>query len=69
MIATAAAVTGRDIPVEEAPRRPGDPAVLVAGAARIQAELGWKPQYPELSQIIATSWEWHREHPEGYGGE
>ncbi|NLY89830.1 MAG: UDP-glucose 4-epimerase GalE [Firmicutes bacterium] len=60
-------VTGVDIPVEEAPRRPGDPAVLVASSEKIRAELGWRPKFPHLEEIIATAWEWHRRHPHGYG--
>jgi UDP-glucose 4-epimerase len=53
-------VTGRPIPVEECERRPGDPAVLVAGSAKIKAELGWTPKYAELDQIVASAWEWHQ---------
>ena len=53
-------VTGRPIPVEECPRRPGDPAVLVAGAEKIKRELGWKPQFADLDTIIASAWEWHQ---------
>jgi UDP-glucose 4-epimerase len=53
-------VTGRPIPVEDCPRRPGDPAVLVASSAKIQQELGWKPRYAELDAIIASAWEWHQ---------
>jgi len=53
-------VTGRPIPVEECDRRPGDPAVLVAGSAKIKAELGWTPKFAELDQIVASAWEWHQ---------
>jgi UDP-glucose 4-epimerase len=53
-------VTGRPIAVEECVRRPGDPAVLVASSEKIKAELGWKPQFAELDQIIASAWEWHQ---------
>jgi UDP-glucose 4-epimerase len=53
-------VTGRSIAVEECPRRPGDPAVLVASSEKIKAELGWKPKFAELDQIIASAWEWHQ---------
>ena len=59
-------VTGHPIPVAESPRRPGDPAVLVASSAKIQRELGWNPRYQDLQKIIATAWEWHRSHPHGY---
>ncbi len=53
-------VTGRPIPVEECPRRPGDPAVLVASSEKIKQELGWKPQFADLDAIIASAWEWHQ---------
>jgi UDP-glucose 4-epimerase len=53
-------VTGRPIPVEECERRPGDPAVLVAGSAKIKAELGWTPRFAELDQIVASAWDWHQ---------
>jgi UDP-glucose 4-epimerase len=53
-------VTGRSIAVEEHARRPGDPAILVASAEKIKAELGWKPQFAELDQIIASAWQWHQ---------
>ncbi len=53
-------VTGRAIAVEECLRRPGDPAVLVASAEKIKAELGWKPKFAELDQIISSAWEWHQ---------
>ncbi len=53
-------VTGRPIAVEECPRRPGDPAVLVASSEKIKAELGWTPRFAELDKIIASAWEWHQ---------
>jgi len=53
-------VTGKPIAVEEHERRPGDPAVLVASSEKIKAELGWKPQFAELDQIIASAWQWHQ---------
>lgn len=53
-------VTGRPIPVEECPRREGDPAVLVAGSEKIKHELGWKPQIADLDSIVASAWEWHQ---------
>jgi UDP-glucose 4-epimerase len=58
VIDAAAAVTGRSIPVVTADRRPGDPAVLVASSDRIKAELGWTPRRQELSDIIASAWDW-----------
>jgi UDP-glucose-4-epimerase GalE len=53
-------LTGHPIPALEARRRWGDPASLVASAARIQAELGWKPRFPDLPAILETAWHWHR---------
>lgn len=67
VLETAREVTGRPIPAVEGPRRPGDPAVLVASAERIRRELGWQPRYPDLRDIVASAWEWHRAHPDGYG--
>ncbi|HEU4635907.1 MAG TPA: UDP-glucose 4-epimerase GalE [Edaphobacter sp.] len=60
VIDSARRVTGKPITVEECDRRPGDPAVLVASSEKIKAELGWKPKYPELDQIIASAWQWHQ---------
>ncbi|MEI9979350.1 MAG: UDP-glucose 4-epimerase GalE [Edaphobacter sp.] len=54
-------VTGKTITVEECPRRPGDPAVLVASSEKIKAELGWNPQFAELDTIIASAWKWHQQ--------
>jgi len=53
-------VTGREIPVEACPRRPGDPAVLVASSEKIKRELGWKPKFAELDAIVASAWDWHQ---------
>jgi UDP-glucose 4-epimerase len=66
MVEAARAITGHPIPYQIGPRRPGDPAVLIASAAKIRAELGWTPQYPTVEQIIASAWEWHSRHPHGY---
>ena len=54
-------VTGKPVPVELCPRRPGDPAVLVASSAAIQHDLGWKPQFATLDQIVGSAWAWHQE--------
>jgi UDP-glucose 4-epimerase len=60
------AVTGTRITARERPRRPGDPPRLVASAAKASRELGWKPKYPKLEDIVSTAWAWHRRHPLGY---
>ena len=59
-------VTGHAIPVVESPRRDGDPAVLIASSAKIRRELGWQPSIPDLEDIVASAWQWHRSHPDGY---
>ncbi len=66
VIAAAEKVTGKKISVTESPRRPGDPATLVASAQKIQEELGWEPRYADLAEIIQSAWRWRRAHPEGY---
>jgi len=60
VIESARRVTGHPIPVELCPRRPGDPAVLVASSAAIQRDLGWTPKYPNLDDIIGSAWRWHQ---------
>ena len=54
-------VTGKTIMVEECPQRPGDPAVLVASADKIKAELGWTPRFADLDTIVASAWKWHQQ--------
>ena len=66
VIEVAREVTGHPIPAEVTARRPGDPAVLIAGSETIREELGWTPQYPALRDIIETAWQWHKAHPRGY---
>jgi len=66
VIETAREVTGHPIPAKVGPRRPGDPATLIASSEKIRRELGWKPRYPELRTIVETAWNWHRTHPHGY---
>ncbi len=51
-------VTGRRVPAREGPRRPGDPAILVADPSRAQRDLGWKPRYTTLEPIVETAWAW-----------
>ena len=66
VIETCREVTGRPIPAVVGPRRPGDPATLVASSDRIRAELGWSPRYGDLRQIVESAWAWHLAHPHGY---
>ncbi|MCC7361871.1 MAG: UDP-glucose 4-epimerase GalE [Anaerolineales bacterium] len=66
VIETAREVTGHPIPVVEQPRRPGDAPRLVAACDKIKAELGWRPRFGSLRDILGTAWEWHRTHPRGY---
>ena len=60
VIESARRVTGHAIPVENHPRRPGDPAVLVASSDKAIRELGWKPRYSQLDDILRTAWLWHQ---------
>lgn len=66
VIETCRAVTGHPIPAQVGPRRPGDPAVLVAASDRIRRELGWEPKH-DLRAIVESAWAWHQRHPHGYG--
>ncbi len=61
VIESARRVTGHPIPVVEEPRRPGDPAVLIASAEKIERDLGWKPEYDKLDDILASAWQWHQQ--------
>lgn len=61
VVESARRVTGRPIPVDEVPCRPGDPAVLIASSEKIEAELGWKPQYTRLDDIVSSAWAWHQQ--------
>ena len=67
IIDTARRITGREIPAVVEPRRAGDPSVLIASNKKAGEILGWKPQRG-LDQIIADAWNWHLNHPNGYGG-
>jgi UDP-glucose 4-epimerase len=53
-------ITGKPIPAIEAERRPGDPAILVADSGKIREELGWRPCFENLEDIIESAWRWHR---------
>ena len=66
VVDVARAVTGHPIPAEIGPRRPGDPARLVASSEKAKTVLGWDPQYADLNTIISTAWQWHKNHPNGY---
>jgi UDP-glucose 4-epimerase len=66
VIDAARSITGREIKLEMAQRRSGDPAILIASSDKIKRELGWQPRYESLRDIIATAWDWHRSHPNGY---
>lgn len=59
-------VSRQKIETVEKPRRAGDPPRLVAAAEKARRELGWKPKFPKLEQIVATAWKWHLAHPNGY---
>lgn len=67
IIEAARRVTGHPIPVSEEGRRPGDPATLIASSRKAMDVLGWKPKYTNVEDIIATAWNWHSTHPNGYG--
>lgn len=66
VIKVAREVTGHALPVQFEPRRPGDPARLVASARKAKSMLGWNPKYADLKTIIQHAWDWHQAHPNGY---
>lgn len=66
VVRTCAEVTGAEVEPRIGPRRPGDPAMLVASHERAEADLGWKPERGELSTMVTDAWAWHRAHPDGY---
>jgi len=66
VVKTVELITGKKVRSEFAPRRSGDPAVLIASSELAKQELNWKPKYAKLEQIVASAWEWHRNHPNGY---
>ena len=59
-------VTGHPIEAVDSPRRPGDPAVLVASSEKIKRELGWVPKMNDLEKIVETAWNWHKNNINGY---
>jgi UDP-glucose 4-epimerase len=66
VIETCKQVSGKPIPSIEEGRRDGDPARLIAGSQKAIDELGWKPHYATLEQIVDSAWRWHSTHPNGY---
>ncbi len=66
VIETARKVTGDPIKAVISPRRAGDPAQLIASSEKAKSVLGWKPEHADLEEIIATAWNWHKNHPNGY---
>jgi len=60
-------ISGRKVPLIEAPRRAGDPPALYADAALAQRELGWKVKFGDIDSIVATAWQWHSTHRDGFG--
>lgn len=68
VIDTARKVTGDEIKAVVSPRRAGDPAQLIASSDKARSVLGWKPEHDDLEEIIASAWNWHSTHPNGFGG-
>ena len=66
VIAACRKITGRKIDTIEKPRRPGDPARLIASSEKIKNELGWRPQFESLDAIVESAWKWHQKYPDGY---
>lgn len=66
VIEIARKVTGHPIPAIISPRRAGDPAKLVASSEKARKILGWNPKHAELEEIIASAWNWHKNHPKGF---
>ena len=66
VVQAAERITGRKVAVSLQPRRPGDPARLVAAATRAQQVLGWQPKHSALDNIISSAWHWMQQHPRGY---
>lgn len=66
IVDTCREVTGHGIPVKMSPRRPGDPACLVASAAKAKEILGWEPVRSDIRTVVSDAWAWHQAHPHGY---
>jgi UDP-glucose 4-epimerase len=67
VLETVEKVGGKPVPAEDSPRRPGDPAKLIASSAKIRADWGWTPKFTDLENIVRHAWNWHESHPLGYG--
>jgi len=59
-------ITGLKVPVNESPRRAGDPPALYADATKARAELHWEPEFKTIEPVVASAWKWHKSHPNGY---
>jgi len=66
VIEAARRATGHPIPAVVEPRRAGDPPIMIGDSRRVREKLGWEPRYPTIESIIASAWDWHRRHPNGY---
>lgn len=67
IVEAAREITGHPIPAEVAPRREGDPAMLVSGGSRAKDVLGWTPQRGDVRDVIRDAWGFLSTHPDGYG--
>lgn len=66
VIKSAERVTGKLIAVEESPRRPGDPPMLVADANKVLDAIGWEARHTDIDDIVRSAWQWHEKHPDGF---
>jgi UDP-glucose 4-epimerase len=66
VIAAVEKVSGLKVPLQESPRRAGDPPALYADATRAHVELGWTPKFTTIGPIVETAWRWHHTHPKGF---
>ena len=67
IVEVARKVTGHPITLEIAPRRAGDPDILIASSDKARSVLGWNPQFDDIEKIIESAWAWHSKNPNGYG--
>lgn len=67
VIDVARKVTGDEIKAEVVPRRAGDPAKLVASSEKARTVLGWQPKHADIESIVESAWNWHKNHPNGFG--